>query len=599
MAVGREADQVVLPGEPEGWAGHVIVCGLSDVALRTIEQLAAIGSRVVVIDEDHTSARRAGIVDGWGIPRISAGRDDERMLAAGLRGARAVVCAGDSDLRTLETALHVRDHRPDVRIVVHLDNPAVGRAVSQVTGEGSVLDVAALFAPSVIDLCLGRRSSTIRLGGVDFTVAEVTARERGTLRTLYGALAPVGIVTADDRIVVGPGRDEPVAAGDNVTLLGTAQDFEAAGVASSESGAVIGVASAWWRRLTRRVTRAATSVAAGTDHAVRVTLAIGLGVLIVSTIILHLTYRLDDGTHMSVLNAMYFTVETAATVGFGDYSFANESAALQAYGIFLIVAGTAIVSTLFALVTNALVTRRIEQSLGRGQVRHLSGHIVMVGLGSIGMRVLEGLRAQGADVVVIERDDDNVYINQARSLGTPVVIGDAKLGLTLEAANLTTASAVAIVTSNDLTNLETGLAVRDHLGQRWFDVPVILRVFDRALGHRLEESFEFRHVWSTSAIAAPWFVGAALGFGVLATFYVGNVPFLVAQLTVSPDGGLAGLRMRDLSAGVRVIAIRRAGSPDDALEHPPRRDTTFAPGDDAYLAGPYEELLRVVRRERR
>jgi Trk K+ transport system NAD-binding subunit len=597
MAVGREAEPVLVRGDPRDWIGHVVVCGLSDVALRTIEQLDAIGERVVVIDEE-ASARRLAIVDAWGIPCIRIGRGDERLDAAGLDGASAIVCAGDSDLRTLETALHVRDRRPDVRIVVHLDNPAVGRAVESVTGAGSVLDVAALFAPSVIDRCLGKRSSTIRLGSVDFTVAEVTAREAGTLRSHYGALAPVGIVTADERIIVGPGRDEPVAPGDHVTLLGTDADFAAAGVTADRSPDVLDAASAWWRRVVRRFTRAASGIAAATDRAVRATLLIGFVVLIVSTLVLHFAYRLPAGGHMSALNALYFTIETAATVGFGDFSFANQGPGLQAFGIALIVAGTAIVSTLFALVTNALVARRIEQSLGRGQVRHLSGHVVMVGLGSIGMRVLEGLRAQGAEVVVIERDDDNVYINQARALGAPVVIGDAKLGLTLEAANLTTASAVAIVTSNDLTNLETGLAVRDHLGERWWDVPVILRVFDRALGRRLEESFEFRHVWSTSAIAAPWFVGAALGFGVLATFYVGNVPFLVARLTISHDGGLTGLRMRELGAGVRVVALRRAGTSDAALEHPPRRDTTFAPGDDAYFAGPYEELLRVVRRER-
>jgi len=35
-----------------------------------------------------------------------------------------------------------------------------------------------------------------------------------------------------------------------------------------------------------------------------------------------------------------------------------------------------------------------------------------------------------------------------------------------------------------------------------------------------------------------------------------------------------------------------------AMEHPPRRDTRFAAGDQAYLVGPYEELLRVLGRER-
>jgi hypothetical protein len=48
---------------------------------------------------------------------------------------------------------------------------------------------------------------------------------------------------------------------------------------------------------------------------------------------------------------------------------------------------------------------------------------------------------------------------------------------------------------------------------------------------------------------------------------------------------------------MRVIAIDRAASRGE-LEHPPRRGTRLEAGDDAYLAGPYEELLRVLRRER-
>jgi Trk K+ transport system NAD-binding subunit len=52
--------------------------------------------------------------------------------------------------------------------------------------------------------------------------------------------------------------------------------------------------------------------------------------------------------------------------------------------------------------------------------------------------------------------------------------------------------------------------------------------------------------------------------------------------------------MRELSARIRVVAIVRGG----VMEHPPRRDTRFAAGDQAYLLGPYEELLRVLARER-
>ena len=138
------------------WTGHVIVCGLHGVALRTVEQLFLAGIPVVVVDEDP-DPRLVSVVEGWSIPYIArAAHLSDPLLAAGLRGATAVICAESSDLLTLETALLVRDLRPEVRVVVHLDNPAVGRAVEGITGAGSVLDVAGLFAPSVINACLGR-----------------------------------------------------------------------------------------------------------------------------------------------------------------------------------------------------------------------------------------------------------------------------------------------------------------------------------------------------------------------------------------------------------------------------------------------------------
>jgi len=323
---------------------------------------------------------------------------------------------------------------------------------------------------------------------------------------------------------------------------------------------------------------------------------LSLAMLVVATIVLRLGYHQGGGTHLSLIQSVYFTIETFATVGFGDFSFAHQSTGMQVFGILLIIAGVTLSTVILALITNALVSRRIEQSLGQGSIRGMDGHVVLVGLGAVGLRVLEGLRHQGRDVVVVERDESNRYVQHARGLGAPVVHGDATLGQTLRSVNLAQAGAVAILTSDDLVNLETGLAVRDALGARWTEVPVVLRVFDRALGSRLQQTFNFNHVWSTAALASPWFVGAVLGLEILATFYVRNQPFLVARLEVRAGGGLDGLAMQDLGARIRVVAIARAGG--TALEHPPRRDTRLAAGDRAYLLGPYEELLRVLGRER-
>jgi Trk K+ transport system NAD-binding subunit len=572
----------------------VIVCGLEGVGLRTVEQLRTAGVEVVVLDDDP-SGRLEQTVTSWGCPYMSAnGNLDAQLRAAGIAGARAVVCTQKSDLRNVETALLVRDLREDIAVVAHLDNPTVGRAVEEATGSGSALDVAGLFAPAVVDACMRKTVHDVVLGEERFVAAEVAVGEGGTLRSLFGDLVPVGVVTRGGELVVCPGRDHEVGGGDLVTVLGKPEELEAAKVEHSADPADAHDGTRGMRRFFRRLSR---TLADSADRAVLITIALGLVLLVISTIVLRLGYVQANGGHLSVEEAIYFTVETVATVGFGDFSFASQDAAMQAFGIALIVSGVAISTAVLALLTNALVSRRIEQSLGQGSIRGMDGHVVLVGLGAVGLRVLEGLRALGRDVVVVEYDESNRYVQHARSLGAPIVHGDATLGQTLRSVNIADAGAVAILTSDDLVNLETGLAVRDSLGERWFEVPVVLRVFDRALGNRLEKTFEFNHVWSTSALASPWFVGAVLGLEVLATFYVRNRPFLVAHLTVRPSGGLVGLAMRELSARIRVVAIVRGGS-DGVMEHPPRRDTRFAAGDQAYLLGPYEELLRVLARER-
>jgi Trk K+ transport system NAD-binding subunit len=424
-------------------------------------------------------------------------------------------------------------------------------------------------------------------------VAESQAAH-STFRAHFGNLAPVAIMPADgSEMARCPGRDHKVVAGDRVAVLGTEEDLLLSGIDPKRTQRAPHRKVA----LTTRLARRAAVVMEEDNRALTLVVAGLFALIVVAAVVLRLTYQVKGGSgHLGLIAAAYFTVETVATVGYGDYDFAAQDTGMKIFAIVLIALGVALVSTAFALFTNILVSRRIERSLGRRQVSGMAGHVVVIGLGSIGIAVVQGLIAEGQRVVVIERDDNNRYLAQARALGVPVVIADATQLQTHRMVNLDDASAVAVLTSADLTNIETGLAIRESLGDRWEDVPVVLRVFDRDLARMMEQSFGFRHVRSTSALAAPWFVGAALGLHVLSTFYVDQQPFLVGRVRVAPQGGLQGLAMADLGARTRVIALSRAAE-GGHLEHPPRRGTRFAGGDEAYLLGPYEELLRVLRRD--
>ena len=58
---------------PTDWSGHVIVCGLEGVGLRTVEQLRSTGVAVAIVDDDP-AATHAARVEGWGCPYIGADR---------------------------------------------------------------------------------------------------------------------------------------------------------------------------------------------------------------------------------------------------------------------------------------------------------------------------------------------------------------------------------------------------------------------------------------------------------------------------------------------------------------------------------------------
>jgi Trk K+ transport system NAD-binding subunit len=294
-----------------------------------------------------------------------------------------------------------------------------------------------------------------------------------------------------------------------------------------------------------------------------------------------------------VLDSIYFTSETIATVGFGDFYFRDQSTWLRIWAILLILFGATLVALATALLTNALVSRRLAQSLGRQRLTGMTDHIVVIGLGSVGSKVAADLHEAGYDVAVIDGGEGQRFIPQMRAAGIPVLIGDATLPETQAAAGIHRARGIAVLTSDDLVNIETGLSVRGVVGDR--PVPIALRVFSKNLARVIGVGLDAGIARSIAELASPWFVGAALGLDVLGTFYVGSTPFMAARLTVHAGGGLDGVTMEDLGSRTRVVAIRRVAGTGE-LEYPPRRSTVLHAGDSAYLIGQYEELLDVLQR---
>lgn len=557
-------------------SGHTIVCGDDALAMRIVEELQSAGTDVVVIDS-ATALADAGVAD-----------------------ATAVVCADDDDALNLEIALLARELSPNVRIVARLANSVLREAVALGNGPGAVLDVADLAAPSVVEACLARTTHTLPVAGVEFVVSGATADRDGTLREIHGDLAPVAVVrgehsAAPGDVVACPGRDLSVRHGDWTAMIGTRDELETEGIAVASSTAV----PRGGHSLPRRALDGLRAFRDDVNPLFFRALAVSGTLLFGSTLLLRFTY---DRPGMSWVDALYFSTETIATVGYGDFSFQDQPTWLRLFGIVLMFAGVTTTAVVMAFVADLLLSRRIGRNAGRRKVRELREHVVVVGLGSFGIRVVADLKAAGHDVVVVERNETNRYLATAADLDVPVIFGDATLRQTLEAARIHEARAVAVLTPDDMVNIETGIVLRELLGVRWMKtaespgVPVVLRVYDRALGAAVAHRFGFENVRSTVELGAPWFIGASMGLQVIGTFSVGQRSFMVGGVQVETGSELDGIRMVDISTQTRVIAITRGGQPTTLH---PRRDTKLVAGDTAYLVGPYRELLDTLRKGQR
>jgi Trk K+ transport system NAD-binding subunit len=544
---------------------EIIVSGDDALAKTIAEELRGAGARIIQI---ATAADLPG---------------------AGVHRARAVVCAGPNDAINLEIALLARQYSPNVRVVARLANDVLREAVAAVNGPGAILDVADLAAPSVVEAVLSRNAHQFDTAGIEFVVWGSEAPYDATLREIYGDLAPVAVVHGKNspgpgEVVPCPGRDLKVYAGDFTSMIGVKDELEVRGITVPPPTATRSSHSR-----VRRVIDAARAMRDDVNPMLFPSLAFALFLTLGSTAVVRFAYQ---NPRMSWIDALYFASETITTVGYGDFSFAQQSPLLRLFGVGLMFSGAIVTAILVAFIADLLLSRRFVQTAGLRRARHMRDHVVVVGLGSVGIRVVNDLTAAGYDVLVIEGDENNRFLPTLAELDVPVIFGDSTMRQTLESARVDHARGVAVVTDNDMENIETGIVLLKVLGSDT-KVPIVMRVQGRALGAAVNQRFGFENVRSIVDLAAPWFIGAAMGLQVLGTFWVGQRSFMVGAMLVAAGSELDGQRMVDLSTQTRVIAITR---PEGPVSLRPRRDARLKAGDTVYLIGPYRELIATLRK---
>ena len=427
----------------------LVVFGQSHVALRLGELTRQLGIPAAVAP---LGAPTPAMVQAWGDRLLLELRPGGPQGLALLPQPRAAIFADAQDAVNLATALEVRDAHPGLHLVLSFFDPRLGRKIQQELGNCTVLSSAELSAPW-------------------FAAA---ALQKGVLQTVthegkaYAFLREEALGSAGSP---GGARFVPLA-----ELFDRLLDGDVNAVGESFS------------RLPRRV-----------DSYLLGVLALIAATLAGATAYFHFSQGLPW------ISALYFVVTTFCTVGYGDFSLREASDVAKVAGIALMLSSVTLTAALFAILTNALVGMRTDAQEGRRKY-WLRDHVLVCGLGSLGLRVAECLKSLGATLLVIDQQRDNPMLEELAAEKIPYMVADATRVSALKAARVARARALICTLNDDLVGLEIGLAARaSRPGLR-----LVLRVFDGAFADRIERHFHIHTALSASSIAAPFFLARAL-----------------------------------------------------------------------------------------
>jgi voltage-gated potassium channel len=218
----------------------------------------------------------------------------------------------------------------------------------------------------------------------------------------------------------------------------------------------------------------------------------------------------------------------------------------------------------------------------------LEKHIIVCGLGNVGVRVVQHLLRMEEKVVAIEREESARFIKEVENYQVPVLVGDARDGSTLEKANVSKARAIICVTDNDLANLESALTAREMNT----NIKIVIRMFDQKLAKKIEKSLGIGAAYSSSARSSRLFAQAAVDENILDSFEFGGTVINAYQLIVSPNTNIVGSTVDDIRNKHEVTVLLHE-TQDGNLDWNPSPSNILSVGDKLLIMTDRDGLKRL------
>ncbi|MEV5927387.1 NAD-binding protein [Streptomyces cellulosae] len=507
---------------------------------------------------------------------MEAAEPTEAVLAdAGVDRAAALALVYDDDETNIRAALTARRLNPRLRLVLRLYNRRLGQHIEELldqaaelaggsaAGRGghgadiatTVLSDADTTAPALVATALVGTSKVVDAEGLLLRAVERRPPRPGEVAD--PGLCTLALLSATSNDPAGAEGSED--SGDGPQML---PDAEAVAAATGRGTVVLEQVSYSGPPLPARRT-GVMPFASLFSARLRWSLA-GLVAAVVALAVALIVVTDDHPLH-----AIYITLLDLFAINEPAIGAPTGQQILQLLSGLV---GLLLLPVLLAAVLEALGTFRTASAL-RKPPRGLSGHVVLLGLGKIGTRVLTRLREQDIPVVCVEADPEARGMAVARRLRVPVVVGDVTQEGVLESAKIHRADALLALTSIDTTNLEAVLYARSVRP----DLRAVLRLYDDDFAKAVYRTLRTAHPAaltrsrSVSHLAAPAFAGAMMGRQILGAIPVERRVLLFAAVVVDGHPQLEGRTVAEAfrPGAWRVLALDTAARGDHTSTEPP------------------------------
>jgi voltage-gated potassium channel len=297
--------------------------------------------------------------------------------------------------------------------------------------------------------------------------------------------------------------------------------------------------------------------------------------------------------HWPLLDALYMTVITVGTVGFGEVH--PLSAVGRVFTIGLILSGVGALGFVVATFIDFLVEGHLRGILEERRMEKLldnmAGHHIVAGIGRVGFEVASAFEAEGEPFVVIDNCVD--CIQAALERGWVALAGDATEERVLRGAGIGSAGSLVTALDSDAANVFVTLTART-LNPRLFIVA------------RSGASFNEDKLLKAGAdrVITPSVIGgrrmASMVMHPFVSDYLelisgGNRPEMrLEEITVEDGTPYVGRRLRDAGiydSGVFVLAVQSASG--DVIANP-ASDTILEADGRLVVMGTVEQLERLA-----